>query len=54
MHLMGRAESAQVTATLSAELDRWMEQQHDPGAPQDTHEAFQAARKGEQRPFTAP
>ena len=37
---------AGVKNRLSAELDRWMQQQQDPGSPQDTHEAIQAARKG--------
>jgi uncharacterized sulfatase len=32
---------------LSAELDRWMHTQGDPGAPQDTPEAIEAARRGE-------
>jgi uncharacterized sulfatase len=32
---------------LSAELDRWMHSQGDPGAPQDTPEALEAARRGE-------
>ncbi len=36
-----------VKARLSAELDRWMKQQGDPGAPQDTHKAIEAARRGE-------
>jgi uncharacterized sulfatase len=35
-----------IKALLSAELDRWMKEQGDPGAPQDTHEAIQAARQG--------
>ena len=37
---------AAVKARLSNELDRWMRTQGDPGAPQDTHEAIQAARRG--------
>ena len=37
---------ADVKARLSGELDRWMRSQGDPGAPQDTHEALQAARRG--------
>jgi len=36
-----------VKARLSDELDRWMRDQGDPGAPQDTHEAIQAARRGQ-------
>ncbi|MHC4437059.1 MAG: sulfatase family protein [Planctomycetota bacterium] len=35
-----------IKARLSAELDRWMKEQGDPGAPQDTHKAIQAARRG--------
>jgi len=35
-----------IKARLSAELDRWMKEQGDPGATQDTHEAIQAARQG--------
>ncbi len=38
-------ELAAIKARLSAELDRWMEAQGDPGAPQDTNEALEAARK---------
>ncbi|MCA8988370.1 MAG: sulfatase [Planctomycetaceae bacterium] len=37
---------------LSAELDRWMESQQDPGIPVDTTEALEAARRGEH--FYAP
>lgn len=43
-----------VKARLSAELDRWMRSQGDPGAPQDTHEAIQAARRGEHMYGTPP
>jgi uncharacterized sulfatase len=39
--------AAGVKNRLSAELDRWMETQGDPGVPQDTHEAIQAARRGQ-------
>jgi len=35
-----------IKARLSAELDRWMKEQADPGAPQDTTEALEAARRG--------
>ena len=38
--------AADIKARLSAELDRWMKDQGDPGAPQDTHEAIEAARRG--------
>jgi len=37
---------AEIKAALSAELDRWMKAQGDPGVPLDTHEALQAARRG--------
>ncbi len=37
---------AAIKAKLSAELNRWMKEQGDPGAPQDTHRAHQAAREG--------
>lgn len=37
---------ADAKARLSAELDRWMAEQGDPGAPQDTPEALEASRKG--------
>ncbi len=40
---------ATVKAKLSAELDRWMKAQGDPGAPEDTAEALQAARRGQHR-----
>jgi len=36
-----------VKSRLSDELDRWMQTQGDPGAPQDTPEAIEAARRGE-------
>ncbi len=39
-------EHAAIKKRLSAELDRWMKQQGDPGAAQDTHEAHKAAREG--------
>ena len=45
---------AQVKAKLSAELDRWMKSQNDPGIPQDTHKAIQAARRGKHIYGTAP
>ena len=35
-----------IQARLSRELDRWMKEQGDPGAAQDTHQAHQAAREG--------
>jgi uncharacterized sulfatase len=39
-------QHAELKTHLAAELDRWMKSQGDPGAPQDTHEALQAARDG--------
>ncbi len=39
-------QHAQVKARLSAELDRWLALQGDPGAAQDTDKAIQAARRG--------
>ena len=35
-----------VKQELRAELDRWLESQGDPGAPQDTQKALNAARQG--------
>ena len=39
-------ERADLKAELSAELDRWMKSQGDPGIPEDTQKAIQAARQG--------
>jgi uncharacterized sulfatase len=39
-------EYAKQRAELSAELDRWMKAQGDPGAAQDTHKVYGAAKKG--------
>jgi len=44
--LAGHPAHAAVKARLSAELDRWLAAQGDPGIPQDTHEAHRAAGKG--------
>ena len=41
------ASLADVKTRLAAELDRWMKEQGDPGAPQDTPRALTAARRGE-------
>ena len=38
---------AETKSRLSTELDSWLESQGDPGVAQDTHEAIQAARRGE-------
>ncbi|MBN1853407.1 MAG: sulfatase-like hydrolase/transferase [Pirellulales bacterium] len=46
-NLAGQPATASIQATLRAELERWMAEQGDPGAPQDTQEAVQAARRGE-------
>lgn len=48
-NLAGSDEHADVQARLSAELDRWLQAQGDPGAAQDTDEALQAARQGRHR-----
>ena len=45
-NLANDPEYAGVKAKLSAELDRWLKSQGDPGAAQDTNEAIQAARQG--------
>jgi uncharacterized sulfatase len=42
---------SEIKTRLSAELDRWMASQGDPGAPQDTPNTFQAAKRGEHRFF---
>jgi uncharacterized sulfatase len=34
---------------MSAELDRWMQDQGDPGIEQDTRASHQAAKKGQHR-----
>lgn len=38
--------ASDIKTRLSAELDRWMDTQGDPGTPQDTPEAIEAARRG--------
>jgi N-sulfoglucosamine sulfohydrolase len=45
-NLADDAQHAEVKAVLSAALDDWLQSQSDPGAPVDTPEALQAARKG--------
>lgn len=44
--LAASSEHAAIKSKLSAELDRWLAAQGDPGVPQDTAEAHQAAKKG--------
>jgi len=46
-NLAAAPEHAARKKELSAELDRWMASQGDPGPPQDTIEAFQASKRGE-------
>jgi N-sulfoglucosamine sulfohydrolase len=48
-NLIADPEHAEVRQRLSAELDRWMNAQGDPGRPMDTREALQAARRGEHK-----
>ena len=41
--------AAEAKAVLSAELDRWLASQGDPGIEQDTRESHQAAKRGQHR-----
>jgi uncharacterized sulfatase len=50
-NLNGDPKYSEVKTRLSAELDRWMTAQGDPGAALDTIEALQAARQGEHKYF---
>ena len=45
-NLANDSPSASIKARFSAELDRWLTAQRDPGVAQDTQEAIQAARRG--------
>jgi N-sulfoglucosamine sulfohydrolase len=45
-NLAGDPAFTDIKNRLSAELDHWMKEQGDPGVPQDTHKAIQAARQG--------
>ena len=45
-NLSTRRQQTEVKMRLSAELDRWLTEQGDPGPAQDTQKAIQAARKG--------
>lgn len=44
-NLTNDPKHAKIRATLSTELNRWLKSQGDPGVPQDTHKAHQAARQ---------
>ena len=46
-NLVDSSEHSAIKDRLSIELDRWLTEQGDPGVPQDTMEAIEAARKGE-------
>jgi uncharacterized sulfatase len=46
-NVAGDPKHAQRQSQLRAELDRWMKQQGDPGAAEDTHAAIHAARQGQ-------
>jgi N-sulfoglucosamine sulfohydrolase len=48
------AQHAAIKTRLSAELDRWLTAQGDPGTPQDTPAAHQAAKNGQHRFFPNP
>jgi uncharacterized sulfatase len=48
-NLAGDAAHAEVKARLSAELERWMVAQGDPGVAQDSRESHQAAKEGRHR-----
>tara|TARA_B100001093_G_scaffold101770_1_gene93974 strand:+ start:184 stop:1290 length:1107 start_codon:yes stop_codon:yes gene_type:complete len=45
-NLAGNPEFSGIKERLSMELDRWMKEQGDPGAAQDTHRAHKAAKEG--------
>jgi uncharacterized sulfatase len=45
-NLAGDPKYADIKARLSAELNRWLAEQGDPGVPLDTSEALQAAKNG--------
>ncbi len=49
VNLAGDRQYDDIKVSLRAELDRWLAAQGDPGAPQDTHEAVEAARRGQHR-----
>ena len=45
-NLATNPELSEIRQRMSNELDRWMKSQGDPGIPQDSREALQAARQG--------
>ena len=53
-NLVADPKLSDLKARLSAELDRWLAAQGDPGIPLDTHEALEAARQGEHKYFPKP
>jgi uncharacterized sulfatase len=53
-NLVADPKAQDVKRRLSAELDKWLEQQGDPGAPLDTPEALQAAKDGKHKYFPPP
>ena len=53
-NLANNPEQATRKAKLSAELDRWLAAQGDPGIAQDSHEAHRAGQKGEHLYFPKP
>jgi len=55
-NLVDHPDLADTREKLSRELDRWLKEQGDPGIPQDTQKALDAARKGKHlygKPTTA-
>jgi uncharacterized sulfatase len=50
-NLAADPQHAAIQAKLSAELDRWLAAQRDPGIAMDTHEAHQAAKIGKHLDF---
>ena len=53
-NLADSPEHIWIKERLSDELDRWMQSQGDPGIPEDTPEALEAARKGKHLYFPKP
>lgn len=47
VNLAGSGKHENIRQELSAKLDRWMTEQNDPGVPEDSWEALEAARRGE-------